>query len=104
MKTIAVIGLLSLLLAACGGESEPLRQTRDDREFTVSMHIVDERDIAKTCADLGVLYEANGCAAFNLDTKHCDVYVMPQRFAHDGERLETIGHELWHCRFGRWHD
>lgn len=97
---------LALLLASCDSNtpSAPIKQTRDDPVFTTELVIVPEHQIKKTCADLGVVYEANGCNAYYLDEKKCVIYVMPQRYPQDEQRLTIIGHELWHCRYGEWHD
>jgi hypothetical protein len=83
---------------------EPLKQTRDDKTFTMVIEIIHPDKINEKCNSIGSLGDVNGCAAFNLDTKVCTIYVMPQRFQHDEERLVTIGHETWHCRYGKWHD
>lgn len=94
------------LMVACGpnGSEQPLKQTRDDQTFTMNVQIVPESRIEQKCSDLGVKYEANGCAAFDIVTKVCTIYVMPQRYQQDTERLTIIGHETWHCRYGQWHD
>lgn len=108
MKFLAIAAVL-FLLASCDnretfGSGERLKQTRDDKTFTMTLELMPANTIEAHCKRLGVQYQANGCAAFNLETKHCTVYVAPQRFANDDERLAILGHEVWHCRFGVWHD
>lgn len=104
MKRLAIL-LSFLALAGCGdNKPTPLKQTRDDPNFTTEVVIVPENKINQLCTDLGVQYEANGCSAFYMPARKCIIYVMPQRFMYDKERLEIIGHELWHCRYGEWHD
>ena len=108
MKMIAALTAL-LLLASCDNgqvfsSPEKLKQTRNDETFTMTIKLMDADKLQEHCSKLGVPYEANGCSAFNLDTKHCTVYVAPQRFSQDEEHLVVLGHEAWHCRFGRWHD
>lgn len=99
--------LMSLLfLSACDkivSIENKIQQTRDIETFMLTVKITDETKIKQVCSDLGVQYEANGCATYNFDTNHCVIYVMPQRYTEDSQRLEIIGHELWHCRFGQWH-
>ena len=106
MKKLVLIAAVAL--AACTPQSdesrEKLKQTREDYSFTMNVVIVSENKITETCSKLGVKYEANGCAKFDLDKKECTIYVMPQRFSEDKERLIIIGHETWHCVYGRWHD
>lgn len=103
MKKIA-LAICSVLLVSCTPQEEKLKQTREDYSFTMNVEIVDEKDITRVCTELGVQYEANGCAKFDLDKKECTIYVMPQRYENDARRLELIGHETWHCVYGRWHD
>lgn len=96
--------LFAFFAFGCDNVSQTaLKQTRDDESFTMKVNLVSENKIEETCKALGVEYEANGCATFNLDTKVCNIYVMPQRYQQDEERLVIIGHETWHCRFGVWH-
>lgn len=99
-----LLAAVAATLIACGGSEPALKQTRDDQTFQMVVNIVPEDKITDTCTKLGVQYEANGCAAFNLDTKVCNIYVMPQRYQQDVDRLTIIGHEVWHCRYGVWHD
>ena len=94
-----------LLLASCTDTpSNALHPTRDDKEFTMRVEIIDSDKITEKCTELGVQYESNGCASFNLDTKICTIYVMPLRSQDDTDRMTIIGHETWHCRYGNWHD
>lgn len=107
MKLLALVFSVLFLASCDNGQGfsfkEKLEQTQDVKTFMMTIELVDADKINKFCSDLGVQYESNGCAAFNLDTNHCTVYVAPQRFANDSERLEILGHEAWHCRFGKWH-
>jgi hypothetical protein len=96
--------LVLVLLAGCDRLAvEPITPTRDDRTFTLTVDVIPEDEIVKHCSRLGVKYDANGCAAFNHDTKHCTIYVVAPRHVDDAERFSVIGHETWHCRFGEWH-
>lgn len=100
-----MLAMLSLVfLASCNNGPEELKHTRDDQKFSVELVIVPDNQITDTCSKLGVQYEANGCNAFYPNEKKCVIYVMKQRFMYDEERLKIIGHELWHCRYGQWHD
>lgn len=105
MKTLLTI-LAAVALVGCGDNQKqlPLKQTRDDPKFSVELHIVPEDKIKQQCEALGVEYTADGCNAFNTETKTCVIYVMPQRYQEDAQRLQIIGHEIWHCRYGAWHD
>ena len=106
MLRLAALAIPVLFLAGClqsDTSGEKIVPTRDDKSFSMTVEIIPERDITEHCSKLGVKYDANGCAAFNLDTKHCTIYVVEPRHADDTERFAVIGHETWHCRFGQWH-
>lgn len=96
--------MLAFCVSSCQKVETSLVQTRDTPEFNMIMEIVPAERIQSVCAALGVQYTANACNSFNLDTNTCHIYVAPQRHAHDEERLALIGHEVWHCRYGKWHE
>jgi len=106
IKYLAAAVATLALLAACDNYSgqEKIKPTRADKTFTMTVEVVPEKEMESHCSQLGVTYDANGCAAFNLDTKHCTIYVMEPRHVDDTERFAIIGHETWHCMNGRWHD
>ena len=105
-KQLIAVSLTCLFILACTGiatKQDPVLQTRDDPTFTVTLVLMSQEAVTAKCASLGAP-EMKACNAFHLDKKHCTIYATPQRFAFDTERLETLGHELYHCRFGQWHD
>jgi hypothetical protein len=104
MKVFVALFFAALLASCMDTDPTPLKQTRDVDFFTTKIVNVEAHRIVDVCNKLGVPYEANGCAAYYPDKNHCVIYIMPQRFMHDSERLALIGHELWHCRYGQWHD
>jgi hypothetical protein len=111
MKNLSVVAFFATLIAAVGcalltscTKQAPLLEPRSNLSFRTHVHVIDESRIKDKCADLGVAYEANGCTAYNLDTDTCDIYIMPQRYQQDDERLVIMGHELWHCMHGQWHN
>lgn len=106
MRLALITLFLALGLVACdklGTSTEPIKPTRNDRTFTMTIEVVPPARITEHCTKLGVKYDANGCAAFNLDTKHCTIFVAEPRHVDDVERFSIIGHETWHCGFGTWH-
>ncbi len=103
MKRI-ILALTAALIACTPSGTTPLKQTWEMMEFETKVVLVREDKIRQTCADLGVPYEANGCGAINYAKKQCTIYVMPQRWQEDAPRLQIIGHEIWHCMYGQWHD
>ena len=93
-----------MLVASCSKiNNEPIVPTRDQEQFTMIVKIIPNDDITEFCNKLGVGYDANGCASYNLDTNECTIYVVTPRHVDDTERFAVIGHETWHCRFGKWH-
>ena len=98
--------IIPLLVFACtsvNNSRPPVLKTRDDPTFTVTLVLMSPEAVTVKCASLGVP-ERKACNAFTTGTKQCTIYAPPQRYAEDEERLETLGHELYHCRFGQWHD
>lgn len=98
--TLFVIGLLAELK----GSEVKLHQTRDDRTFTLTLELLPPAKVTEKCKQLSAGDDRNGCTVFNLDTKTCTIYAAPQRYPFDDQRLAVIGHEVWHCRYGIWHD
>lgn len=104
MRIFFILLSIFALISCSRQDTTPLKQTRDDKTFTMVVEVVPQQKMKELCTKLGVQYDANGCAAFNLDTKICTIYVMPLRYQDDQERMAIIGHETWHCRYGKWHD
>jgi hypothetical protein len=100
--------VLSLALSACNQDASgpALKQTRDTPEFTVKLNLLEPAALNEKCQSLGLSKsnDYNGCNAFDTVTKVCTIYVAPQRYQQDNERLTPLGHEVWHCRFGAWHE
>lgn len=98
--------LISLILFVSGNNAAAteLRKPRNDKTFTLIMEVLPFEKVTAKCKEIGAGEDKNGCAAFNLDTKVCTIYVAPQRYQFDDQRLAIIGHEVWHCRYGAWHE
>lgn len=107
---IAVVTALAIAVSVIGcdtaagfGGGERIVPTRDTKDFSVRLNIVHERDIRATCDRLGVKYDSNGCNAFHSPANFCDIYVMMPSSVDDSKKMEIIGHELLHCRYGEYH-
>jgi len=98
-----VVTALVMIRVYAGFGTEPIVPTQDVQNFTVTLNFVNPRDITQKCTDLGVPYDANGCNAFYTATNHCEVFVMMPRYVGDEDRMAIIGHEIMHCRYGRYH-
>ena len=108
---LLIIVLTAFLLSSCDNSTygspsfgEKIVPTRNDLNFSMTVEIVPSEKITDVCHKLGVSYDANGCASFDLDNKHCTIYVVEPRGLDDKDRFSVVGHETWHCAFGRWHD
>jgi len=104
MKKLLSLCILLSLVACSKLETNEIKPTRDQEQFTMIVKIIPNENITEFCTNLGVQYDSNGCASYNLDTNECTIYVVKPRHTEDLERFAVIGHETWHCRFGKWHD
>lgn len=100
-----LLPLIFGFLAGCNSTStvEPIKPTRDIKDFSVRLNIVGAADITKACNGLGTEYNANGCNAFHSPQNFCDIYVVMPDAVSDDKRMQIIGHELMHCRYGAYH-
>ncbi|WP_407305623.1 hypothetical protein [Acinetobacter sp.] len=98
-----VVSFLLVALAACDSGVEPIKPTRDTKDFTVRLNIVSPNEITEVCTKLGTVYEANGCNAFHIPENFCDIYVMMPDSVDDQKKMAILGHELMHCRYGAYH-
>lgn len=106
MKSILLVIVLIFSVASCSesAHQEKITPTRNDKSFTMTVNFIPNDEIKDFCSKLGVTYEANGCTAFNLETKHCNVYVAEPRYVSDNERMRVLGHETLHCVYGKYHE
>jgi hypothetical protein len=106
MNAIKILVLSAILsLAACDSTTtvESIKPTRDTKDFTVRLNVVPQNQITEKCNALGNAYDANGCNAFHTPENFCDIYVVMPDNVNDSKRLEIMGHELLHCRYGAYH-
>lgn len=107
-KLLTGIALSICVSAVFAGET-PLLQDRNEEVWATSIvEVPDFDNIADVCEALGA--EANatysnvgGCNSFNTATKRCVIYVHAPRYLEDYKRFAILGHELWHCKHGRFH-
>lgn len=95
---------IAVLMVSCGDQTvEPIKPTRNETSWTMTVNFIKESEIQDFCSKLGVSYHANGCTAFNLETKHCNVYVVEPNYLEDQAKFTVLGHETLHCKYGKWH-
>lgn len=103
-----------LVVRAEAGELHP---TRDNSKFKVEVHLFDSlKEVHAACQARNVPWEftprANtpaGCAVFHLDPDPADGLHLCEIFAPrpgvlDDARTTVLGHELYHCAAGIYHD
>lgn len=98
-----VVALGSLLvLQSCEQVPPP-----DERVVKLIL-VADSKAVAEACRDSGII-EDLGCARGSAQTKggqgrkDCTIVAIKPRNYEDARRLQTLGHELWHCFQGPEH-
>lgn len=97
-----LLAAIVLLLAACD-------QTPPDALVVRTVLVKSEKELAKHCPTdplhgaQGLMGCSRGGVMTTPTSKTCTIYALEPRGFDDHRRLETIGHEYWHCRKGRVH-
>jgi hypothetical protein len=105
---VALLLLAIYLMQGCSDRpSVPIKPTRDDRTFEVSVLLTTPERAAEICAGYGVnegfpASVERGCTRFFPDEKRCEI-VAPTPTHVDDSRTTILGHELLHCVAGRYH-
>ena len=103
LKFLILGSAMIATLVSCSGSPEPIVPTRNDNKFEVTVEFKAPETITQVCSDLGVKYEADGCAAFYPDSKRCTIYVVEPKNMDDIDRFRIMGHEVLHCARGEYH-
>lgn len=105
MKKIILASLIALSLNAFA-EPEPFKPTRHEDQFTMRINEYNTvKRLREACADLGAQtnYNEGGCAVFDNVTKSCTIYVLKLKNSEDRDEMGLWGHELAHCKYGKYH-
>lgn len=96
------IFLIVFLLSACS-TGVPVRA--DFRKQTVEVTVLysTEAEVQFFCKWKNGVAPL-GCAKFYTDSKHCEIIVPKPEHQNDYFAFQTIGHELFHCTNGSFHD
>lgn len=110
MRRIAALIASSLLITS--GHAEDVEASRAEiTEFSVRVHFDTQQHILDKCNSLHAWPEpveraprgmAVGCSFFDLATKTQDIYTIRPTHV-DDSATTTLGHELSHAIFGRYH-
>ena len=99
--------LLFLLLALSAGCAET-NMLKDFEVYRVSVRLIimDKDRISAFCESIidRPGDHLDGCARWSKDRTSCEIYVTAPEYANDFARMATIGHEVWHCFRGRFHN
>ncbi len=100
-----VMACIMLSFAGCDKPGvQALKKDRDQSQFMLVTHFLPLKQVQEICTKLGLQYKVNGCNTYDSSTNVCTIYAEPQEYQEDHKNLATIGHEVWHCRYGKWHD
>lgn len=80
---------------ACG------QQSTDGPKGVKLTFAASTQEVAQLCGDAGLL-EDFGCQ--KPRDFGCELVVLKPRGFDDAPRIQTLGHELWHCFHGPVHD
>lgn len=102
MKLLTLLAALALV--GCASTPAPPASARWQTS-TVEVHWLRKQDVGAKCKALGLPDTMfKGCARSKPDNiKVCEVYLAQPTSFDDAFRLETLGHEVWHC-FGAVHN
>ena len=108
MKKYFVIILA--LLAACGPTSTSRYETTSTSRWatkTIEVHFMPQNKIDEKCKAIGgIQYHGDkfeACARTKPENANiCEIYAAEPFNFDDSRKLETLGHETWHC-FGATH-
>ena len=94
------------LSVAAFAEDEPFTPTRHEDQFTMRIKEYNSvNGLREACAKIGAQTNANegGCATFDTVTKSCTIYVLKLQSSDDRNEMSLWGHELAHCKYGKYH-
>lgn len=95
------------IITGCQPTEPPIKPTRDNPTFNLTVTFGTVREIANQCEALGVneyvrSNVARGCTKFYLDENRCEVFV-PRPETVDDRHTTVLGHEVLHCVAGKYH-
>ncbi len=96
--------VFAALLFGCS--AAPLHEEFERNEVSLVTHVLPRENVRAVCADLSgdLKLMARGCARFSPGVPTCDIFIPEPRNQDDATAFTTIGHEVWHCLRGRFHD
>jgi hypothetical protein len=106
LRRISVAALLAPLLAACAAP-EPLKPDYQRDDVRLHAHVYDDYpQLMRTCAGLMLHPEltVGACARHTVAHDTCEIFIPQPRHQTDDIVFAMIGHEVWHCLRGRFHD
>ncbi|OYY46228.1 MAG: hypothetical protein B7Y56_02970 [Gallionellales bacterium 35-53-114] len=93
---------LVVLISGCSAGA-PIRSDFQKRTVEVSVIYATPAEIAYFCEWKNGVAPL-GCTKFYKESNRCELIVPKPEHQTDGWSFQTIGHELYHCTNGNFHD
>ena len=104
MKNIILAALIGFSLPVFA--DVPFQPTRTETEWKMSIKEFDSKIMLKDyCDRIGAAtgHKEVGCTIFDPNTHTCIINVMSLQSSQDHDTMNVWGHELAHCKYGRYH-
>ena len=103
----ALIYAALLAVAAPAMAEVAFEPTRHEDSWVMTVHEFESRGrLASYCESIGAQIAPRGeagCAVFDPNTKTCTINVLSLQNSEDRDQMNVWGHELAHCKYGRYH-
>ena len=100
------ITIAALLVAAGALADEPFAPTRHEDQWAMRVQEMSSlTSLRAKCEDMGAKVGTReaGCATFDPNVKLCTIYVLKLESSEARDQMWVWGHELAHCKYGRYH-
>lgn len=98
--------LILALLAGCASPEIPLKRDYEKHTVLVQLAVVPRDRISNLCAGLAndPGRQSGACARHSRDDRPCAIFAVEPAHLNDTWAFAALGHELWHCFRGSFHD
>lgn len=105
---IIIIALVIILVGGCQDRGKPIQQTQywESQPFTLTVHLYESsrqisREYHRLYGDDGK--ERYGFAVWYPNDNECVIHTLELKYQNEKFKMETTGHELYHCIYGSYH-
>lgn len=99
--------LIAVLLAGCASPEIPLKRDYEKQTVLVQLTVIPPERISSLCAGMAndPGRQSGACARHSPDpARPCQIFAVEPRHLNDTWAFAALGHELWHCMRGSFHD